>query len=420
MPWLWDMMASFTAINKPKTRAPSVSNRPEPSRPPDNRRPQLAAKSNNDGSPPNRLVPSDSGQKQSNKGNKDAQVEKPDAKACGAVRKTRQTRPERQFTQPKGRTTRQSMTKSRCALRKPETEDTRKSKPKQKRHTPVQKEDDPIKELPNLSATDLPIPPSGKTNLVVDYYTSHPVLRHLDWRIGKNGLLKRRGLSDPDSYTAAFTQTRGQVAETPCMRCAQDKGPWESCVVDDITVLDGVCGNCRVAKEWGCKYRNRGQPLEASTNSDNEEVGRKRRRRGTDTKQDDSKPLAPPKRKRKRTSPTVTEEPASCSIANPPTQQDQETAQVVPNPPLDPTPNTNTNLISDKAEGGAENGSEDPGPFSSTLDDIDDIRCLEGALAELIAYIHGIQERLTYLRGRPAITNENQPSARSEQFQAQS
>jgi hypothetical protein len=43
--------------------------------------------------------------------------------------------------------------------------------------------------------------------------------------------------------TAALIQRRGQVAPTPCNRCANSEGPWEECVLMNGEMRGG-CANC--------------------------------------------------------------------------------------------------------------------------------------------------------------------------------
>ncbi|KAL4797881.1 hypothetical protein BDV19DRAFT_386915 [Aspergillus venezuelensis] len=86
------------------------------------------------------------------------------------------------------------------------------------------------REVAGVSTDDLPIPPLDTNNAAINHYLDLPIMRVLDWRVDCNGVPKRKHLHNTRSLSAAFVQTRGEVAETPCISCARGKGLWQTCV----------------------------------------------------------------------------------------------------------------------------------------------------------------------------------------------
>lgn len=87
--------------------------------------------------------------------------------------------------------------------------------------------------LSGITGKDLPIVPSGIKDSVLKYYVglcnaSAPLtIRNLDWRENNAGEPERKPLDNTRQLQAAFAQTRGSLALTPCAPCASGKGPWK-------------------------------------------------------------------------------------------------------------------------------------------------------------------------------------------------
>ncbi|RDW79212.1 DUF3716 domain-containing protein [Aspergillus mulundensis] len=100
--------------------------------------------------------------------------------------------------------------------------------------------------FPGVTADNVPIIPKGTINKTIRYYAPCPIVRSLDWRepdgpnVGE-GKPWTGGIGDLE---AAFVQTRGAIAKSPCESCSAGKGLWKSCVERLGSKNNGICANC--------------------------------------------------------------------------------------------------------------------------------------------------------------------------------
>ncbi|KAL4738642.1 hypothetical protein BDV11DRAFT_170855 [Aspergillus similis] len=118
--------------------------------------------------------------------------------------------------------------------------------------------------LRGIAGEDLPIVPSGTNDSVLKYYVGLSdapapiILRKLDWRENNTGGPDRKPLDNTRQLQAAFAQTRGDLARTPCAPCASGKGPWKTCVAREYLPTglkkptDRDCANCLFDNREGC------------------------------------------------------------------------------------------------------------------------------------------------------------------------
>ncbi|KAL2851630.1 hypothetical protein BJY01DRAFT_244963 [Aspergillus pseudoustus] len=125
---------------------------------------------------------------------------------------------------------------------------------------------------------DLPIISPGNYDPHLQHYTDLPVLRKLDWQTDDNGNPVRKTLYGT-ALRAAFIQTRGAPAEISCNWCANGRGIWKSCIVDDNPSKGsesvpsyGVCANCRFSRNWDVLTSGERRPLEPNRR---DEIARK-------------------------------------------------------------------------------------------------------------------------------------------------
>ncbi|KAL3432011.1 hypothetical protein BDV09DRAFT_198194 [Aspergillus tetrazonus] len=122
----------------------------------------------------------------------------------------------------------------------------------------------PSQILSGITGKDLPIVPSGIKDSVLKYYVglcnaSAPLtIRNLDWRENNAGEPERKPLDNTRQLQAAFAQTRGSLALTPCAPCASGKGPWKTCVMREYLPIgekkptDRDCANCLFDDRQDC------------------------------------------------------------------------------------------------------------------------------------------------------------------------
>ncbi|CBF78625.1 predicted protein [Aspergillus nidulans FGSC A4] len=87
-----------------------------------------------------------------------------------------------------------------------------------------------------ITGKDLPIVPSGVEDSVLKDYVglcdapAPLIVRNLGWRENNAGEPERKLLDNTRQLQAAFAQTHGSLARTPCAPCASRKGSWKTCV----------------------------------------------------------------------------------------------------------------------------------------------------------------------------------------------
>lgn len=79
-----------------------------------------------------------------------------------------------------------------------------------------------------------------------------PAVRRLGFRLDNDGKTSPKHLLKDSRNTAAWVQTWDTVASSPCARCAQGCGPFETCVVlnrDRMQPISATCANCYFSGE---------------------------------------------------------------------------------------------------------------------------------------------------------------------------
>ncbi|CBF78627.1 predicted protein [Aspergillus nidulans FGSC A4] len=118
--------------------------------------------------------------------------------------------------------------------------------------------------LPGITASNLPIPPSGTTSKTIRFYILYPVLRRLDWRTAHAPTPatpeSKSWAGDTADLEAAFNQTRGLIAKRPCAGCSGGRGLWKSCAGRLGKKINGICANCWQAGEF-CTNFNKASNL---------------------------------------------------------------------------------------------------------------------------------------------------------------
>ncbi|KAL4903229.1 hypothetical protein BDW74DRAFT_180095 [Aspergillus multicolor] len=100
--------------------------------------------------------------------------------------------------------------------------------------------------FPNVSPDNVPIIPKGTVNKTIRYYAPCPIVRSLEWREpdGPNIGGGKPWTGGTGDLEAAFVQTRGALAKSPCETCSAGKGLWKSCVERLGNKNNGICANC--------------------------------------------------------------------------------------------------------------------------------------------------------------------------------
>ncbi|KAL4812763.1 hypothetical protein BDW67DRAFT_188338 [Aspergillus spinulosporus] len=122
----------------------------------------------------------------------------------------------------------------------------------------------PAQILPGITGEDLPIVSSRIRDSVLKYYVGLSdapaplIIRNLDWRENNTGEPERKPLENTRQLQAAFAQTHGDLARTPCAPCTSGKGPWKTCVAREYLPIghkkptDRNCANCLFDNREDC------------------------------------------------------------------------------------------------------------------------------------------------------------------------